>query len=173
MNYEEFVGFKKKGSNSPLKTGNGYPTRALFIDHLSSSEFEPLYTMQPHEVQKGGKTYPSAYQVYMHSVDEYDAAMKLVGNMTHWRKLMGCDWFMKGGIANIASGLEDWRKDMQERDKSAAKKTLIEAQADGNVTAARYLHELGGKVQVKKTKKEVKQPKPGADVLSLVKNRGM
>lgn len=94
------------------------------------------------------KDYQSVYEIYMSSTDEYEAAMTIVGNMVHWEKLCGLDWFMKGIPDKNIRGLQDWREDMKKRDASTAKKQLqIQAEL-GNVAAARFLYESttkGGK----------------------------
>lgn len=140
-------------------------TKALFYEHEPSSA---PYTMCTRDKERDGRKVISAYQVYMQSVDEYDAAMRLVGSMEHWRKLCSLKWFMDG-IPGRADGLKQWRKDMKDRDASNAKKLLMEKASEGNVQAARYLHEVSTKgVQRKESSKT--SSKENSEVLALLKN---
>ena len=57
-------------------------TETLFYemsDNARREKYPPIYTMR--EDHNHGCI--SAYEVYMSSVDEYDAAMRLVGSMRH------------------------------------------------------------------------------------------
>lgn len=135
-----------------LRFGNNVQgTQALFVEF--NNEDAP-YTLKPHDVSKGDKTYISAYQVFMNSVDEGEAALKLVGSYGHWRKLCNLKWFKEGITEYGFEGLNQWRADMQTRDKTTAKRRLIQAAESGNVPAQRYLYELGGKPTKAKAKTE-------------------
>jgi len=175
MNYKDFRGFRDSTPEEPLISLKGFLTRALFVEFTSSSDFEPIYTMKSHTVVKDGKEYPSAYQVYMNSVDEYDAAMKLVGSMAHWKTLTECEWFMRGGAPGIPLGLESWRDAMKQRDASAAKEALLAAQADGNVAASKYLHEQSTKIKspVKKKKDSTPSLPAESSVVQLMQKRNL
>lgn len=112
-------------------------TKALFLETYDKrGNYRPLYTLSDRE--KHG--YPSAYQIYMAAADEYDAAEKLVGSWRHWRKLLRCGWFMKGG--DQWEGLEQWREDMAARDMSVAKSAILKAARSGDSAAANRLAQL-------------------------------
>jgi len=98
-------------------------------------KYPPLYTMK----QEEHKGLPSAYAIYMSCVDEYEAAIKLVGNLKNWAKLCESSWFMDGFSVHGHQGLATWREHMKLRDSSLAKSLLIEQTKEGNTTAARAL----------------------------------
>lgn len=89
-------------------------TQALFV------EFNPdaPYTLRTRDRERDGRKVISAYQVYMQSVDEYDAAMRLVGSLEHWRKLCSLKWFMEevpdkggSGVLHARTGVAKQRID--------------------------------------------------------------
>jgi len=102
----------------------------------SRKKLPPVFTlkMRPH------LGLPSAYQVYMDSIDEYDAAAKLAPNMKVWDDLTAAAWFLKGDTVHAHEGLEVWREHMRLRDQSLAKGLLIEQTKGGNTTAASKLY---------------------------------
>lgn len=139
---------KEDYSDNPLRGKNGaYLTQGLFYEYNrggGSSNNEPIWTLRPEDF----KGYPSLYQIYMASVDEYDFVMKTFGNMSHFRKLCELDWFMEGhqfAQGTRLDGLRHWREDMRLRDESIAKKQLAEEAKNGNVTAMKALHETAKK----------------------------
>ncbi len=142
-------------------------TQALFVEHGNR---EAPYTMK-HESYG---PYMSAYEVYMSSVDEYEAAIKLVKNRVHWKKLCELDWFMNGFPEKNISGLKEWRKDMALRDASTAKKVLLEQASEGNVTAAKTLLESSNKSNKAGRPKKTEPSKPtGAlAVMAEIRKRG-
>jgi hypothetical protein len=82
---------------------------------------------------------PSAYQIYMNSIDEHDAALKLVGSHRHWRKLCSLKWFMEGAPDWGYDGLVRWRIDMVNRDRSLAKGILLANTKKGDTPSAKRL----------------------------------
>jgi len=140
--YEGYEGFNDPEiDTSALKDGRGQQrTESLFHEVIQPSsrlKYEPLYSLRDYE----HKGYPSAYLIYMNSIDERDAALKLVGSMSHWRKLCACEWFLEGRIEVQFEGLEQWREDMIARDATLAKEVLMKNTSQGNVTAAKALHQ--------------------------------
>ena len=101
----------------------------------SRKKYPPIFTLKlrPH------KGLPSAYQVYMDSIDEYDAAMKIVPSLKVWDDLIATDWFFKGDIQHAHDGVKVWREHMKLRDSSLAKKLILEQTKEGSITAARTL----------------------------------
>ena len=118
-------------------SNNILPTQALFYEFGNK---DALYTLKARDVQKDGKLYRSLYKIYMESVDEYEAALRFVGDMGHWRKLCSLQWFLEGAPQFSWEGLNQLRLDMASRDKSEAKKKLLEASSQGNVNAAKILY---------------------------------
>jgi len=104
---------------------------------------KPCFTLKNRE----HKGYPSAYEVYMSSVDEYDAALKLAPNMRVWDKMLESEWFMNGMDQRSFDGVSAWREHMRLRDASLAKRVLLEKASDNDVSAAKALL---GEVKVKK-----------------------
>lgn len=118
--------------------------RAIFWE-LSNPErrltIPPLYTLKM-DTSHG---LPSAYKIYMSCVDEYEAGIKIAGNMKNWRSLCGAHWFMVGDPNHSHEGLAQWRKDMEDRDKSAAKIQLQAKAEAGNVAAMTKLYNISPK----------------------------
>lgn len=143
--YIDFEGFEDPLSDKSvlLDARGARKTQTLFVDVNNNRRYEPLYTMREYDY----KGYISAYQIFMHSVDEYDAALKLVGSIDHWNKLCGLKWFNEGGLG--FTGIVQWRKDMVDRDNRMAKKALIKAARNGDATAATKLANWAKTIQPK------------------------
>lgn len=139
-----FLGFGNPDKDrAHLKDVGGRYRTNLFCDFNTTrhEKYPPLYTMReaPH------KGLPSAYQIYMYSDSEYDAAMKLVGSWAHWQRLLACPAFMKGPEDAFSwTGLEDWRTEKELRDQANAYMQLKEAAESGNVQAQRLIYEGKG-----------------------------
>lgn len=113
-------------------------TQSLFLEtvHIDvKDQWPPVYTLK-HYDHEG---LPSAYLIYMDSDTEYDAAMKLVGDMRHWKKLCETDWFLNGWPERSFEGLAQWRKDKEAKDLDYVIKLLKGQAENGNVTAQRTL----------------------------------
>lgn len=122
----------------PVRGGNNIMfTQGLFYEFGNP---DAAYTLKGEDVTKGDKTYVSLYRVYMSSVDEYEAGMRLVGSMQHWRKLCSQAWFHDGMDVHSWEGIKQAREDMAARDKSLAKAQLAAAATQGNVTAMKTLY---------------------------------
>lgn len=148
IDYSKYIGFKDKTKSKDVlvDTQNRFLTQALFLEtYKPELGYKPLYSMKPDENKVG---LPSAREIYMTSVDEYDAMMKLVGNIDHWNRLTGvnakgeyqCRWFMLG--TDEFDGLLDWREEMRMRDECFAKAILQEQASNGSIPAAKALLEL-------------------------------
>jgi len=133
-----------------MKDARGaHRTESLFNETIQPSirkKFEPLYSLRDYD----HKGYLSAYQIYMTSIDEYDAAIKLVGSMSHWRKLCALVWFMTGRRECGFEGLYQWREDMAARDTTEAKRVMLEQCKENNVSAARGLDKVAKDIIKKK-----------------------
>jgi len=104
-------------------------TQGLFYEfrHQTSTDGIPPYTLK----ETDWKGSLSMYQIYMQEEAEYDAAIKLLGSWTHWKRLCKCSWFKPY--------VESWREEREIREASLGKKVLIEKAVEGNVTAAKEL----------------------------------
>ena len=124
IDYIDYKGFSLTDADfNLLRDEDGHvKTQKLFVEFTEKGEV-PLFTLRD-SVYQG---YPSAYQIYMNSIDEYDAAIKLVGSMAHWRKLCKLGWFLKKIHTKDTSGLIQWREDMALRDMSRAKEIIQES----------------------------------------------
>lgn len=141
-----------------LKTNNNQDaTQALFYEFPHDYKDQAVYTLKNEDREYNNSIKVSAYQIYMHSTDEYEAAIKLVGSMKHWRKLCSLKWFREGMPEYSFEGLDSWRQDMKLRDESMAKKLLIESAQSGNVPAQKTLY------GTKAPAKETKEPEAKAD----------
>lgn len=118
-----------------------YRTESLFFETKRASvqeNFPPVYSLKTYP----NNDLPSAYQIYMNSDSEYAAAIKLVGEMRHWRKLCNLKWFMDGIEEKSFDGLNSWREDKRLKDETEAIKLLKEQAENGNVTAQKTLYDV-------------------------------
>lgn len=120
--------------NKPLTAALFVERQEVWKESQEERGIEPLYSLG--ELERDGK--PSAYQIYMNSVDEFEAAMKLVGSLYHWQALCSKDWFMQE--------LRQWREHMALRDYSFAKRAILKDVKGGDGPAARKLLEMSNKV---------------------------
>jgi len=141
MDYYSFIGFADPAEDrSILKDVMGrYRTNIFYeFNKASHEEYPPLYTMREDEWQG----LPSAYQIFMLSDSEYEAALKLVGSWLHWQRLLKCRPFMEGSDDGGAwVGLKRWREEKEIRDKALAYNQLKISAAGGNVTAQKLIFE--------------------------------
>lgn len=170
MNYEDYVGFKgvtAEEARDKLRSSNGVQyTEALFEETISptmkAKGVEPIYSLKEFPTS----SLPSAYQIYMNSTDEIDAAQKLVGSLGHWRKLVSLNWFLNGKGDLGFDGILQWRKDMFDRDRSSAKMVLMKAIKEGNINAAKALDKMASdnlQALAKPVGKTPNQPKSEED----------
>lgn len=149
FDYAEYKGFTDPALDRKVLVGrnNKLLTAALFLERSNQWadvteqrrqegkwDHEPIYTLSETE-QEG---LPSAYQIYMHSVDEYEAAKKLFGSIFHWQELCKKKWFMEYVV--------QWREHMALRDFSVAKGTTLREALSGDGPAARHLLNFSNKV---------------------------
>ena len=119
-------------------------------------EYPPVFTLK----QNAYKDLPSAYETYMDSVDEYDAATKIAPNMKVWDELVATKWFFEGEPRHGHQGLRVWREHKRAKDASAMKALLITKAKGGDTTAAKaVLQETKTKAPVgRKAKKKQESP---------------
>lgn len=146
-----------------------YKTEALFLETISpqsKKSYTPLYTLK--DLPRKGV--PSVYEIYINAVDEYDAAMSIVGSMAHWNKLCSLKWFMEGR-EGIFRGVAAWREEMKARDQSLAKKTLMQRVEEGDVSASRALLAITeGKNSKGRPVKKKEEPKIPGQLMDHVIN---
>lgn len=148
-----------------------YRTLSLFYECLGQAQkgkLTPIYSLSNRDkTLKDGTFYPSAYLIYMSSADENEAAIKLVGSLQHWRKLVdNTPWFLEGSKIwewTGFEGLEQWREDMRARDESIAKAWLMQAAADGNVQAQKQIYSMSQGKKPAGRKPKVKDKAPGTE----------
>ena len=171
MNSKDYTGFKEATSEEMeqlIDKAGRCRTESLFTEVIqpnSRKKYDPLYSLKCHD----SRGLPSAYLIYMASIDETDAAMKLVGSLHHWRKLTKLKWFMKGRPGTGYEGLDSWREDMALRDQSESKRVLIQLCKEDNVTAARALDKLSKEGRVQAPKQVApKEEKEDADIVDIL-----
>lgn len=136
--YVNYQGFKDPSKDVSIlrDVGDRFRTQSLFVEFAFKTDvYKPLYTLN--EGERDGCM--SMYRIYMNSVDETDAAIKLVGNLRHWRKFLAAGWFMNGILAWGFEGLKSWRADMEARDFSLAKGVLLASCSKGDIASAKKL----------------------------------
>ncbi len=118
-------------TDEQLRGGNARKmrTQSLFWENkrIYGDIVTPLYNLTPQD--KGGTL--SVYKIYMSYDNEYDAAMRILGDWAHWEILCGHKPFFKK--------LEKWRSERTIREEALAHNILLDAARDGNVTAAKTL----------------------------------
>lgn len=148
-------------------TAGRLATNAIFWETNNAKtrdKYPPSYTLKLRDYQPKGidSVLPSAYNIYMDAIDEYDAAIKLVGNMANWETLCNLKWFMEGGVQPAVThlGLKTWREHKAAKLKSEAMQVLKDKMYDEKAatTAAKaILAELKGESPKKKAGRPNKQ----------------
>ena len=107
--------------------------KEIFIPGQGNKAYDPptspLYTIEEQDNEL-----PSAHKIYMNSMTEYDAAMKLFGSFKYWKEML------KGSI-KIRALIEEWREEKMLRDQDKARRILWEEAEKGNIGAARVIYE--------------------------------
>jgi len=177
FDYERYVGFNFKGREKGdvhkdiLKDTRGRKrTRTLFLEAIDWTRlqkgYEPLYSL----CYEGKKGLPSAYEIYINSRTEEEAALKLVGSMPHWRTLLKCPWFLLGDEKVPGfEGLEVWRQDLQALKKAEAMDMLHKEARKGNVAAIKELkNEANKSITTHKARTRKKVVDPRSKILNNV-----
>ena len=132
-------------------------------------KYPPIFTLKPFPY----KGLPSAYQVFMGSIDEYEAALKIVPNMKTWDQLKEASWFLNGDVAHSFEGLAVWRDHMKQRDASAAREALMTKMQSGDVTAAKaILADTKVKAPVGRKSKQTKEEIASVTRIKEFRNKG-
>jgi hypothetical protein len=157
MPYLPREGFQSKGNNK-------YATRAMFLETAEEAmkPFAP-WCLSEHEIFAYGRWYPSAWMVYIHATDEYDALRKICGNVRQWERIKA----MKAP-KDFSKVLADWHAEWAYLQKAGIRKTLLDnalAGAAGYTTAAKMLLAMiDGKNPVGRPKKEKVKVEDAGDV---------
>ncbi len=134
-----FVGFRDPDCDrSILLDAIGRYRTNLFCDFNKSrhEDFPPIYTMR----ERPSQGLPSAYQIYMYSDSEYDAALKLVGSWQHWERLLKSKPFVHGmDDGGQWVGLQRWRDEKEVKERAVAYNQLRINAAGGQVQAQKMI----------------------------------
>jgi len=148
IDYSSYIGFNIPNFDTETfkDTRGSLRTKSLFYETITvdaiAAGWRPTYSIR----ESNKKTeLPSAYRIFMSSVDEYEAALKIVGSLKHWRKLCECTWFMEGDKPRNFDGLIQWREDMRLRDASLAKRQLVASAKEGDASSSRKLLDISYK----------------------------
>lgn len=139
-----------------------YLTKSLFLE-TSALEAKPdaLWTLQEHEVFAFGKWYPSAWMIYIHAVDEYDALRKICGNVKQWERIKSMR-----EPKNMEDVIGMWHTEWNYLQRTRIREQLeVAARVDGSVTAMRTMLQLldGPKPMGRPKKVKEKPPVEGLD----------
>ena len=139
-----------------------YLTRSLFLETApEANKPEALWTMAEHEVFAFDRWIPSAWMVYIHATDEYDALRKLCGNVRQWEHIKGM--FEKVGRLHI---LESWQMEQAAYQRSKLRETLLKTATtpggSGSTAATKMLLQLIEAPQRGRPKKKKESEPPSA-----------
>ena len=135
-----------------------YATRSLFLETAPEERKpEALWCLAEHEVFAYGKWYPSAWMVYIHATDEYDALRKICGNVRQWEHIKA----MKGP-KDMEAMLENWRIEQAYLQRSRLKEVLTAGATSGlpgyTAAAKMLLAMIDGPAKRGRPKKEKEAP---------------
>lgn len=150
-----------KWNNAPSKGIRGGNNRfllgALFYDQEWRDDLAQ-YVLGAEEYQTpAGRWLPSAYQVVVYAVDEYDAMKRLVGSLEQWDRLKELEWFN--------TWLDRALREQQAMQRSIIRTALLTAAMVGENQAARTLMAMDkeeGKVAKKVGRPKSDKPSPKA-----------
>lgn len=131
-------------------------TQSLFVEKCPDGlEEYTLWTLKEDAVysKKHGKWFPSAWLVFINADDEYDAAMKIVGNLKQWELLKSLKWFDN----YYQNWYEEWRILTLNTMRNNLMDTALNGSA-GAVTAARTIIQLLDQKNPTGRPKKVKEP---------------
>jgi hypothetical protein len=140
---------------------DGVPFHGIFREIPMSGQWikgepkVPLYTIKDDD-----DDLPSARKIYMDSVNEYDAALRLTPSWSYWKHMVE-------HCVKIKRVIEEWREEKYQKDQAQARKLLWEAAQKGNVSAQRIIYEARKeeKEQKEREKRELHQSQKETDLL--------
>lgn len=120
---------------------NVMKTEGLFYEHASKLKAAPNFPIDPEPVytlkDRPHKGLPSAYEIYMDSSTEYEAAMRIVGSWKHWKKLCRAKFFQVH--------VNEWREERVQMEEAMAHTVLLNTLEKDNITAAKSILESNKK----------------------------
>lgn len=144
---------------------NKYLTRSLFVETCHNSQIHKArYMLGEHDLYIPAREewLPSAWLIYIHAEDEYDAMRKLVGNPHQWETLKNTDWFPRW--------LDQWEAERKMFVASKLRTNLqgiINRGEGGATSAAKLIMQLDdlqtAPARRGRPKKESIDPGPGED----------
>ncbi len=122
---------------------DGIPFHGIFREipmpgQAGKEKLSPIYT-----INEKADSLPSAHEIYMESLTEYAAAMKLVGTWKYWKGMI------KSSV-RIRKLVNDWREEKLLIDQNKARELMWKAAEGGNASAARFLLESKKEESVQK-----------------------
>lgn len=154
----DYSGWKPSPPRGIRGGNSNYLLGSLFYDQTWQEDLA-VYVMGAEAYQTpNGKWLPSAYQILLHSSDEYDAMIKLVGNLEQWDRLKDLEWFSKW--------LERGLREQEARVTSKIRQAMLAKALDGDSASARTVLAI----DKEKSKKPVGRPvgKANADTKDKV-----
>lgn len=113
----------------------------IFLEAQSpNSTVTPLYTLKEFDDEE--RNLPSAYRIYMDCVDEYEAAMRIVGSTRFWDRLCRNAWFIEPTRTNPIPGFDgliSWRQDKLAQQQSRVRRLLLDAAEEGDMASAKKI----------------------------------
>jgi hypothetical protein len=116
---------------------------------------DPVYTIGYDDTDL-----PSARKIYMDSVNEYEAAVRLTPSWEYWKGMLKT-------CIKIRREIDKWREEKYQKDQAEARRLLWEAAQKGNVSAQRILYEARKeeKAQQQRAKQEEHQNQKETEML--------
>lgn len=110
--------------------------------------------------ERGVYTLEEGREAFMSSTTEYEAAMKLVSSWDHWKAIAKSPM--------NARYIDVWKEEKILSDQTKARKRLMQAADEGNVSAARTIYEAKKeeREQRERAKKQAQEEQYQNDILS-------
>lgn len=132
--------------------------------------FEEVPVIGHHTLERKEPVWPEGHghKVYMESMNEYEAAIKLCPSYDFWKNMLKTS-------SKVNRLIEEWRDEKMLMDQARAKKLLWEQAEKGNVSAQKILYEQKREEaeqknrQRKAVKEEQKHQEIAENVLSRLK----
>ncbi len=117
---------------------NGFFTEGLFWENRhNGNERNPIYTFKGEDIHTAdGRVMYSAKKIYLECMDitEYKAAMALLGDWDHWKRLLN--------NKQIRSFIDAWREELEVKLISQGLSTIVVAsleESNTGLSAAKFL----------------------------------
>lgn len=126
-----------KIDKTKLKDTMGRPlSQGLFLEIGYDTEYA-VFTLKDYDFTYQGKVYPSLKRLYLEYADptEYEFAKEYLLGWSQWKKLQG--------NKSLSKHIEEWREELELSLRAEGVKGIIDAAAEGNFQAAKWLTEKG------------------------------